>query len=62
VLKLRDRWVLFEREKLLPRAYNRAEQVTRSSAMMIGLTILAVLTFIGVGEVRKTHATGREQP
>jgi Tfp pilus assembly protein PilX len=29
--------------------------------MIVGLTILAVLTFIAIGEVRKTHANGREQ-
>jgi len=28
---------------------------TRSIAMLIGLTILAVLTFIAIGEVRKTQ-------
>jgi hypothetical protein len=27
---------------------------TRSIAMLLGLTILAVLTFIAIGEVRKT--------
>jgi Tfp pilus assembly protein PilX len=34
---------------------------TWSSAMIVGLTILAVLTFIAISEVRKTHANGREQ-
>jgi hypothetical protein len=61
VLKFRDGWVLFERDKLLPRSYNHACWDTWSSAMIVGLTILAVLTFIAIGEVRKTHANGREQ-
>jgi hypothetical protein len=29
--------------------------------MMLGLTILAVLTLIAVGEIRKAHDNGREQ-
>jgi hypothetical protein len=61
VLKLRNGWALFEREKLLPRQYNDWNGFSWSSAMMLGLTILAVLTFIAISEVRKTHDNGRER-
>jgi hypothetical protein len=54
VLKLRGRWALFERRKLSPRPYNRVGPGTWSTAMMMGLTILAVLTIIAMNEIRKT--------
>jgi hypothetical protein len=55
VLKLRDGWAPFERERPSPWPYNHAEQGIWSSAMMLGLTILAVLTFLAISEVRKTQ-------
>jgi hypothetical protein len=54
VLKLRDGCAPFEREKPLPCGYTVILGDIWSSAMMLGLTILAVLTFIAIGEVRKT--------
>jgi hypothetical protein len=55
VLKLRDGWAPFERERPSPWPYNHAERGIWSSAMMLGLTILAVLTFVAIGEVRRTQ-------
>jgi hypothetical protein len=43
VLKLRDRWVLFEREKLLPRSYN----------LPVG-TLVAVMVGLGLKDDAKT--------
>jgi hypothetical protein len=54
VPKPRGDWALFERRKLSPRPYNRAEPGTWSAAMMMGITILAVLTIIAINEIRKT--------
>jgi hypothetical protein len=46
-------------KKPMPHAYNPAGHrgigATGINAMMIGLTILAVLTFIAIGEIRRTQ-------
>ena len=54
VLKLRDQWVLFGREKLSPRPYNQAGRLIGVARMIVGLTMLAVLTIIAIVEVWKT--------
>jgi hypothetical protein len=54
LLNLRDQWVLFGREKLSPRPYNQAGRLIGVARMIVGLTMLAVLTIIAIVEVWKT--------
>jgi hypothetical protein len=54
VLKLRDAWAPFEREKPAP-VPTIQPGAMGINAMMTGLTILAVLTFIAIGEIRRTQ-------
>jgi hypothetical protein len=55
VPKLRDAWTAFEREKADAACLQSWPGDTGINAMMIGLTILAVLTFIAIGEIRRTQ-------